>query len=311
MKELLIGLITSLFRNLFFIPLAISPKKALTSFYIPFFVSLSKFDQRLGVIAAAALNKDFKNRLTDDSTIETRFGNKIVLPPSDNHFLHRAIGVYHPKSFLYQLDQFMSASKFICEAGTHLGELSIWFKHKCPDATFVGIELHPSFCDFVERSMKINEYKDFKIINGIIGPSDIETKGYCDFQSLDRYLPELNMVAPLGTDFFTNEAINQSDIELPLEKRQIIEKINLEEVFKKHKNLPDFYFLDIEGAEVYGVPAIIDLHLKRKESLPKICFEIHHYAYSGAQARALKAKLYANKYKLMSMDDRHIFCSQG
>ena len=310
MKELLIGLITSLFRNLFFIPIAISPKQALTSFYIPLFVLISRLDQRFGVIFAAALNKDFKNRLAGDHTIKTRFGNKIVLPPSDNHFLHRAIGVYHPEAFLDQLDQFMSTSKSICEAGTHLGELSIWFKHKCPNATFVGIELHPSFCDFVARSMKINGYKDFRIINGIIGPNNIETKGYCDFQSLDRYLPELNMAAPLGTDFFTNEAIHHGDIELPLEKGQIIEKINLEEVFKDYKNLPDFYFLDIEGAEVYGVPAIIDLHLKRKETLPKICFEIHHYAYSGAQARALKAKLYENKYKLMSMDDRHIFCSQ-
>ena len=104
------------------------------------------------------------------------------------------------------------------------------FKHKCPNATFVGIEL-PFICDFVARSMKINGYKDFRIINGIIGPNNIETKVIVIFVS-GRYLPELNMAAPLGTDFFTNEAIHHGDIELPLEKGQIIEKINLEGFLK-------------------------------------------------------------------------------
>ena len=311
MKEFLIGLCTIIIRALFKVPLSLATPKILTTHFLPLLTVMAKADHRFGVISAAAFNQLLIDKLSGTIHCETRFGNKIVLPSDDNHFLHRALGVYHPESFLRQLKHFISDSQSICESGTHLGELSIWLKQNFPTVRFVGIELHPKFCSFVEKSMEINGYDGFTLVNGFIGPNDIETRGYCDYKSLEKYLPDLNVMAPLGTHYFTSETAHDQSIELPLEKEQKIKKVDFEKIYKIDDALPDFYFFDIEGAEVYGIPAVIELHLKRNKPLPKICFEIHHYAYSGPQARKLKTVLETNKYLMSSADDRHIFCTPG
>ena len=281
----------------------------LVSYFVPLLTTLTKLNHRLGTIFAAAFNDLLVKRVSGVHQFETRFGHKITLPSDDHHFLHRALGVYHPDDFLTQLKNFIHGSQSICEAGTHLGELSIWLKQNFPTARFVGIELHPTFCHFVDQSMKLNEYENYTVVNGFIGPTDIETQGYCDYSSLETALPELNVMAPLGADYFTNKEIGAASVELPLEKDQKIEQVDFEKIYPPGTLLPDFYFFDIEGAEVYGIPAIIQLHHKRQEPMPKICFEIHHYAYSGLQARELKALLEENKYFASSVDGRHIFCT--
>ena len=62
--------------------------------------------------------------------------------------------------------------------------------------------------------------------------------------------------------------------------------------------------MDIEGAEIYAIPSIIQLgnHWQTK---PKIIFE-YHYTYSGTQYRDLKNLLLDNNYSLSTPDDRHI-----
>ena len=274
-------------------------------FLVPFIVNITRINWKFGYVIALYLNEYTKKLFSNEIFIisKTRFGHYLKVPVSDNHFLYRLTGLYHPDKFIKQLKKEIENCTHICEIGTHLGELSVWFKQNTSNAKFTAFELHPEFVKYVDDSLAINKFSDYKVINAVVGLNPISTRGYGDFYSLIEAFPELHVGASLEDKFFTDKFVD--NIELPLNNNQTIKSVDLTEFFTK--NPPDFYFMDIEGCEIYAIPMIIELNNKFNLKA-KIVFEIHHYAYSGVQARKLKQLLIDNKYEIYSIDNRHLFC---
>jgi len=274
---------------------------------IPLIVKITKCNWKIGYLITLYLSHYVKQLFKDENFVIsiTRFGYYLKVPVTDNHFLYRLVGLYHPEKFLNSIEKEIKGCKHICEIGTHLGELSAWFKNIQPLSKFTAFELHPEFTKFVQDSFKLNHFSNYEILNAVVGLNSIKTKGYCDFDSLIKAFPELHVAASLEDKFFTDDISKIELTEIPLQVKQEIKSINLVDYFLNDP--PDFYFMDIEGCEVYALPMIMQLNNKFKIK-SKIVFEIHHYAYSGEQAHNIKKLLIDNNYKLYSIDNRHLFC---
>lgn len=305
-NSIILGGIT--LKPIIILTLKILPQRILQNYLINILVSMAKFNWKIGYLLTLYLNQFVKDLYSKKEFLisKTRFGLLLKVPTSDNHFLWRLVGLYHPNKLLDTLTMELRGVRHICEIGTHLGELSTWFKFNNPKAYYSGFELHPIFFSYVTDSFKLNNFENYEILNSIVGPRNIVTKGYCDFNSLVMAFPELHVGGCLEHKFFTKEIKDIDEIEIPLKEKLQVDAINLVEHFQG-KSSPDFYFMDIEGCEVYALPMIIELN-RINNIKAKIVFEIHHYAYSGKQAFEMKNLLIKNGYKLYSIDNRHLFC---
>jgi len=159
-KEALIILGGYIIKPFFYFFLNLTPTSFKKKKLIPLIVKITKCNWKIGYLITLYLSHYVKQLFNDENFVisTTRFGYYLKVPVTDNHFLYRLVGLYHPEKFLNSIEKEIKGCKHICEIGTHLGELSAWFKNIQPLSKFTAFELHPEFTKFVQDSFNLNHF---------------------------------------------------------------------------------------------------------------------------------------------------------
>jgi FkbM family methyltransferase len=236
-------------------------------------------------------------------------GYRMYLPVTDNHFAHRRFGVYHPPSLLQTIERLCRPGARVCELGTHLGEMTLYMARLVgAEGAVYAFEIDDAFHRILAQSLAANGFHHVRLEHKAIGvPGTIAVgSGYGDAATAMENFPELNVASSLGVDYFTGTPETWNRSEIPRPAGAVVERIDLAEYFAAEPSI-DVFFMDIEGCEVFAIPAVLRL-ARRWGCRPRIVFEVHHNAYSGPQARELRESLLAAGYRMSSPDQRHVVC---
>lgn len=244
----------------------------------------------------------------DNAVFKTCLGYNIFLPKKDDHFLKRSLGVYHPKKLHDKIRQIFLSKQYksFGEIGPHLGDMTLFLNSivKNNSENNHVFELDTNFCKFLEESLRINNFKNTQINNCVIGTSKEISNRYGDDLNFLEVFSKLRSDPNSGMSYFVDD--ENYNLSLKNNFNQKFQPLILKEYFKD-KNYVDFWFMDVEGTEVFIIPEILNLN-KSKNKFPTIIFETHFERYNQEDIVNLKKTLVANNYVLTTLDDRHLVC---
>ena len=101
-------------------------------------------------------------------------------------------------------------------------------------------------------------------------------------------------------NYFLKDDLEKKDTEISAAK-----PLNLNDYFKD--DYVDFWFMDVEGSEIFIIPQILSLN-KKFNKKPIIFFETHFERYNQQDIISLKSDLKDYEYQFNSIDNRHLIC---